>query len=267
MSKQIICSIIIPVYNGEKFIKQTIESCLAQSTVENIEIIVVDDCSKDNSFEIIKHFGSISPNVIAIKNENNLGINKTLNKAALIAKGKYILFLGHDDILRPNHIETILNEFDDGTSFVHCNADLIDKDNNIIGVGVNDRIQTKKNKIIRYCLTIDNIVHSTGTIIQKNYFDATGGFDEQFKNYGEWLLWVKLASLGKVKYSTKVRTLYRRHDTNITNIFGNTDIKVELLNYYSFCRDTALLQIKNIFIKRMLRLYVKNICFLRNECK
>lgn len=256
MSKQIICSIIIPVYNGEKFIKQTIESCLTQSMIENIEIIAIDDYSKDSSFEIIKYFESLSPNIIAIRNENNLGINKTLNKAALIAKGKYILFLGQDDILRPDHVKAILDDFDDNTSFIHCNSDLIDKDDNIFGVGVKDRIQNRKTKFIKYYLVTGNIVHSTGTIIQKKFFNMVGGFDEQFKNYGEWLLWIKLSSLGKVKYSTKIKALYRRHDKNISNSFENKDVKIDLLKYHIFCQDTALLQIKNIFIKKILALYI-----------
>jgi len=262
MFKEIVCSVIIPVYNGEKYIKQTIESCLMQSVIDNIEIIVIDDCSKDSSFEICRYFGTVSPNVIVVRNENNMGINKTLNKAALISKGKYILFLGHDDMLRPNHVETILNEFEEDTSFIHCNADLIDEDNKIFGVGVKDRLQMRKTKLIKYYLVTGNIVHSTGTIIQRKKFDDVGGFDEKFRNYGEWLLWIKLASLGKVKYSTKIRALYRRHDTNITNSFGDISVKVELLKYYEFCQDIALLQIKNSLIRQILHLYIKSKNFL-----
>lgn len=259
MSKQIVCSIIIPVYNGEKFIKQTIKSCLAQSIIDNIEIIVIDDGSKDRSFEIIKHFETICPNVIAIKNENNMGINKTINKATLMAKGNYILFLGHDDMLRPKHIETILDDFDNDTSFIHCNADLIDKDNNIFGVGVNDRVQINRTKFLKYYLITSNVVHSTGAIIQKKFLYVAGGWDEQFRNYGEWLLWIKLASLGKVKYSTQIRALYRRHDTNLTNSFEDANIKVKLLNYYKFCQDTALSKTKNLFIKKLILLYIHNV--------
>ena len=264
MSKQIVCSILIPVYNGEKFIGETIESCLAQSIIGDIEIIVIDDCSKDTSFEIIKRFETISPNITATKNEKNIGINKTINKATLMAKGKYILFLGHDDMLKPIHVETILNCFGEDTSFVHCNADLIYKDNNILGVGVNDRVQIIKTKYIKYYLATNNIVHSTGAIIQKKFLDDAGGWDEQFKNYGEWLLWIKLASLGKVKYSTKIRALYRRHDTNITNSFEDDNIKIELFNYFKFCQETALLQIENIFIRNILHLYISSRDYFKN---
>lgn len=259
----IVCSILIPVYNGEKFLEKTIRSCLAQSLIDNIEIIVIDDCSSDSSFEIMQHLASLHSNIIALKNENNSGINKTVNKAASLARGKYLMFLGHDDMLRPNHIEIITNEFEEDTSFIHCNADLIDKDDNIFGIGVDDAIQIKKTKNIKYYLAMGNVVHSTGTVIRKRYFDAVGGWDEQYRNYGEWLLWIKLASIGKVKYSTQIKALYRRHDTNITNSFEDTNVKPELLKYYKLCQDTAISKIDTFAI----RYIVSMLILIRNQLR
>lgn len=255
----ILCSVLIPVYNGEKFLEKTIRSCLAQSLIDNIEIIVIDDCSSDNSFEIMHNLASLHSNIMALKNENNSGINKTVNKAASLARGKYLMFLGHDDMLRPNHIEIIINEFQEDTSFIHCNADLIDKDDKVFGLGVNDDTQIKKTKNIKYYLALGNVVHSTGAIIQKKYFDKVGGWDETYRNYGEWLLWIKLASIGKVKYSAQVKALYRRHDTNITNSFEDTNVKPELLKFYEDCRKTAIDNIDNVLVRKYLELkqYIK----------
>lgn len=250
----IVCSILIPVYNGEKFLEKTIKSCLSQSLVDNIEIIVIDDCSSDSSFEIMQHLASLNSNIIALKNENNSGIIKTVNKATLLARGKYLIVLGHDDMIRPNHIELMLKEFDSETSFVHCNAELIDKDDNIFGLGVDDKVQMKKTKNIKYYLAMGNVVHSTGAIIRKKYFDDIGGWDEQYRNYGEWLLWIKLASVGKVKYSTQIKALYRRHDTNITNGFEDKNVKPELLKFYEDCRKAAIANIDNVWIRKYLEL-------------
>lgn len=250
----ILCSILIPVYNGELFLEKTIKSCLNQSLIDNIEIIVVDDCSNDSSFEIMQKLAFSHPNIIALKNENNMGINKTVNKAALLAKGKYMMFLGHDDMLRPNHVEIMTNEFDDEISFVHCNSDLIDKDDNIYGMGADDNEQLKKTKNIKYYLALGNVTHSTGAIIRKSFFDNVGGWDEKYLNYGEWLLWIKLASAGKVKYSTKIKAFYRRHDTNITNSFEDKNFKPELLKYYEDCRQTAIANIDNISMRKLLEL-------------
>lgn len=250
---EMLCSILIPVYNGEKFLEKTIKSCLAQTIADKIEIIAIDDRSSDSSLEILEKFALLSPNVIAKRNEENMGIIKTVNKAASMAKGKYLMFLGHDDMLYRNHIEQMLKEFDDETSFVHCNADLIDKDDNIFGAGVDDANQLKKTKNIKYYLALGNVVHSTGVIIQKSFFDKVGGWDESYRNYGEWLLWIKLSSIGNVKYSTKVKALYRRHDTNITNSFEDKNVKPELLKFYEDCQQIAIANIDNVWTQNFIR--------------
>lgn len=255
---EVICSIIIPVYNGEQFLEKTIRSCLDQTLIDNIEIIVIDDCSKDNSFKIIQALASKHRCIVAFKNEHNSGINKSLNKAAAIAKGKYILFLGHDDLLRPSHVEIMLNEFDNDTSFVHCNSDLINKDDDIYGVAVDDIIQIKRTKRIKESLAIKNVIHSTGAIINKKYFDLIGGWNEQFKNYGEWLLWIKLVHVGKVKYCTKTRAMYRRHDTNITNTFTDEKVKISLKYFHNHCKKTALeLFQPNLFTRTKIDFIIK----------
>lgn len=259
----ILCSVLIPVYNGEKFLEKTIKSCLAQTIVDKVEIIVIDDCSSDSSFEIMQHLASLYSNIMALKNENNSGINKTVNKAASLARGKYLMFLGHDDMLRPNHIEIITNEFDDKTSFIHCNADLIDKDDNVFGIGVDDNQQFRKTEKIKYYLALGNVVHSTGTIIQKKYFDKVGGWDESYRNYGEWLLWIKLSSVGNVKYSTNIKALYRRHDTNITNSFEDNNVKPELLEYYTLCQNMAIMKIDNI----LMRILILNLSLMKRILK
>ncbi len=250
------CSVVIPVYNGIKFIEKTIQSCLDQTVP--IEIIVINDGSTDNSEKIILPY--VDEGVIYIKNDVNLGLMKSLNRAVKYTHSDYLLFLGHDDMISANHVALMLKEFDTDTAFVHCNADLIDKDDTIIGLGVNDKRQLRKMKYIKEYLALSNIIHSTGAIINKKYFDKIGGWDEQFKNYGEWLLWIKLANVGKVNYSTKVRALYRRHDTNITNSFEDENIKPELMRYYQLCQSNALLNINNMYK----RYFVFSLLTLRN---
>lgn len=252
----VLCSIIIPVYNCEKFIEKTIKSCLSQSLIEHIEIIVIDDCSKDSSYEIVKNLTTLHSNIIVLKNENNLGMNKSINKAASIAKGKYITILGHDDMLRRNHIEFMIEEFNDDTSFVHCNSDLIDKDDNIFGVGVDDKVQIKATENIKYYIALGNVVHSTGQVIRKKNFDEIGGWDEEYRNYGEWIVWIKLISVGKAKYSTRIRALYRKHDTNMTNTFSDRKVSSELVKYYNYCHMHAIGKLDNIVIKSLIKLYL-----------
>ncbi len=240
----IMCSIIIPVYNGSEFLEQTIQSCLQQTALEKIEVIIIDDCSTDNSYEIIHKFKDTS-NVVVLKNEYNLGLMKTNNKAACVAQGQYLLFLGHDDLLEANHVEVMLGELDENTALLHCNANIIDENGKIFSRGVNDMMQKYRNYFFKYYIATRNIVHSTGALVSTKHFNMVNGWNEDYKNYGEWLLWAKLSSVGEVKYTTKVRALYRKHSTNITNTFTQKSVKKELFQYRLLCIEKAKKSIKN----------------------
>lgn len=97
-------SIIIPMYNVEKFVARAIESCINQS-YENIEIICVDDCGADKSVEVAKKFALQDKRVKIIQNNKNLGTFKARNNGAISASGEYLFFLDADDYL---HKDTCL---------------------------------------------------------------------------------------------------------------------------------------------------------------
>lgn len=99
-------SVIVPAYNVEKYVERCIDSLLNQ-TFKDIEIIIIDDCSTDKTFEIINNkYGKI-PNVSIFKNDVNIGQGQTRNKAMKIAKGKYIYFLDSDDVLLSHGLERL----------------------------------------------------------------------------------------------------------------------------------------------------------------
>lgn len=96
-------SIIIPVYNAEKFIDKTIKSVINQ-THFNWELILIDDGSTDRSFELISRYKE-EKRINIIKNDRNLGVIKTRNKGIKIAKGKFIAFLDADDLWKPEKLK------------------------------------------------------------------------------------------------------------------------------------------------------------------
>jgi glycosyltransferase involved in cell wall biosynthesis len=95
-------SICIPSYNASEFIEETLKSCLNQS-YRNIEIIITDDCSDDNTIEKILSFED--SRIKLIRNEQNLGVQRNWNKALMISSGKYCKVMGADDIIYPDCIE------------------------------------------------------------------------------------------------------------------------------------------------------------------
>jgi len=100
-------SVLMTAYNSEKFIEEAIESVLA-SNFSNFELIVVDDCSKDNTRAIVQGFALKDERLKLHINENNLGDYPNRNKAASLAKGKYIKYLDSDDIMYPHCLDVMI---------------------------------------------------------------------------------------------------------------------------------------------------------------
>lgn len=116
MGKELV-SILIPVYNREHIVKETIQSAI-QQTYENTEIIIVDNCSTDNTWEVLKEMADQYPKVKIFLNEENLGPVKNWNRCLEEAQGKYGKILFSDDLISQNFIETCLNVLDEDTAFV-----------------------------------------------------------------------------------------------------------------------------------------------------
>lgn len=253
-------SILVATYNAERFIRETIDSCLKQS-YKNVEIIVVDDCSSDGTVEILKSYGD---KINLTINQTNQGIVKNFNNMTLGLKSDYFIFLGHDDILPKSHIEIMINEFSDDTVSIYCNSVAINENNEEIKLLLNDDLQIKKIKKPLFHLAIDNFINSCGMIHRTEIFKKIGGWDEKYKNYGEWLFYIKVLRYGNIKYSTKSKSKYRRHDTNITNSFKDKNVKKGLKNYFNECRTLAhnegnfsLIEVVLIKIK-LFKLYIIN---------
>lgn len=137
-------SVVIPMYNAEKYIEKAIMSVLNQ-TYSNLEIIVIDNCSTDHSVEIVR---AISDNrILLYVNENNLGFTGNVNKGKSLAKGVYIKFLCADDILQPTCLEKLIcyancNE----ASLIYCNCNYIDG----LGNFIYDKAASSKNLVLDY---------------------------------------------------------------------------------------------------------------------
>lgn len=99
-------SIVVAVYNAEKTLKKCVDSLLNQ-TYNNIEIILVNDCSKDNSLDICKEYSKANDNVKVISNDRNSGVSDTRNNGIDNSTGEYICFVDSDDYVESNYIEVL----------------------------------------------------------------------------------------------------------------------------------------------------------------
>jgi glycosyltransferase involved in cell wall biosynthesis len=107
MTGMSLVSICIPTYNGEKFLRLCLESALSQ-TYGNIEIVIVDDTSNDNSHAIAQEYAGKDSRIRIFRNERNLGLVGNWNQCVLLAQGEWVKFLFQDDLLEPQHVEELL---------------------------------------------------------------------------------------------------------------------------------------------------------------
>lgn len=143
-------SIIMPSYNTGAFIKKTIQSVLNQS-YENWELIIVDDCSTDNTDEVVLPFLN-DQRIRYIKNEKNSGAAVSRNRALREAKGKWIAFLDSDDLWLPEKLEKqVLFMKKNGYYFSYTNYEEINEDGKKTGVYVSGPKKITKSGMYNYC--------------------------------------------------------------------------------------------------------------------
>ena len=124
--KDIKVSVIIPVYNVEKYLRQCLDSVVNQ-TFKDIEIIIVNDCSPDNSLQIIKEYQQKDDRIVLVNLKQNLGLGFARNEGLKIAKGKYITFVDSDDWVTKSFIEVLYNNIlKSNCDFVSINCFLYD---------------------------------------------------------------------------------------------------------------------------------------------
>jgi glycosyltransferase involved in cell wall biosynthesis len=104
-------SVCLPCYNRQDYVSESIESVLAQ-TFSNFELVIVDNCSTDNTPQIVTQYAQKDSRIRFIRNEYNMGIASSLNRAILLSIGQYIKFLFSDDLLAPRCLEVFIDVLD-----------------------------------------------------------------------------------------------------------------------------------------------------------
>lgn len=206
-----IISVIIPVYNGEKYIKQAIESVQKQ-TFTNYEIIVVDDGSTDSTLDIITQIEGIT---VLIK--PNGGTASALNCGIRNAKGDWIKWLSADDVMYPNCLQLLMNNIQEKDRIYYTNYDIIDQNNNSIGVFV----EPKRDESELWGFFFGN---GSSSLIHKSVFEKCGVFDESLGHSEDYEFWLRATQVYGVKMQLipEMTIRYRRHPDQLTNKVGGS---------------------------------------------
>lgn len=216
--KNALVSIIIPVYNGEKFIEESIQSCLDQ-TYENIEVIVVNDGSTDSTLAIIKVMEENNNKVKVISYDKNQGKVHALNKGVEFAKGEYIAVQAADDICFDYRIAAELEKMHSETNcvLVYGDMEVVDEHLNVLQQSFskeNGISYYKNNQTIH--LLQSNFVSGGTILIDARVKDKLFPMPTSLK-YEDWWISVVASLYGEIYFLNRPVIKYRKHSSNDNN--------------------------------------------------
>lgn len=205
-------SIVIAGRNSEKFIAQTIESCLQQTV--NCEIIYSDDCSTDSSVRIANTF--INRGLRIIPHGIHSGVCATRNRGALLTRSDWIVFVDTDDILPPNYVEDMVSDIDPGVVFIYPNTKPFGSSNEeMMLAGVPPGTFWENLDWSKYDMWQQNQV-STTSMWNRQAFMAAGMWDETMKSMWDYGLAIECSKYGKAKAGRAVLN-YRIHGDSVSS--------------------------------------------------
>ncbi|WP_297423397.1 glycosyltransferase family A protein [Clostridium sp.] len=219
--KNPLVSIIVPAYNHENYIGECIESIMNQ-TYENIELIIINDGSKDKTANIIRNYESKCKErfkrYIFIDKENE-GICKTLNRGIKESSGQYLCFLASDDMILSNKIEKQLEYFKTNKDVKEliCNGYIYygnEKESEIFYPNQPEWINLSHKKIFKMMLCGN--IFNPFAMYNREIFNEIGFFNEEI-NFEDWDMHLRISYNYKIGYIDEPLFLYRRHENNITS--------------------------------------------------
>lgn len=276
-------SVLIPAYNHENYIQETIESIINQ-TYPNIELIILDDGSKDKTWEKITELKPKCENrfvKIHFETKQNEGTCITLNKLLKLSSGEFVYIIASDDLAKPQAIEKEVK-------FLQNNPDYA------LAVGDNEYVDSMGKQIFRtqkaFTSNIKNAKYKTvkeflssklkidflsddfgsyktlykenyipnGYLIRKNIFETIGNFTKNAPLEDFWLM-LQLSKYKKMKYIDEILFSYRIHDTNtIGNSTRMRELTTQTRNYEQKLLEKYLTNHKN---DELLKIYNEGICY------
>ena len=242
VDKQFKVSAIVPLFNGERFISESVGSLLSQTHPID-EIIVIDDKSTDRGPEKVQKLTETNETVKLLKNSENKGSSHCRNLGIKESSGDYVLFLDQDDYLAPSFIDETNNHLNQCTgkeiAGLHTSYFIVDENGDNPTESSSEEIEPEE--FLGYQFVRNRILSNSGTVIKKSILEQTGFYDESLKFSQDWDLWLRIGKHGTFSYHKKPLTYIRRHANNTSKtIDGFLNDEKRILKKYNleFIRKT-----------------------------
>lgn len=203
-------SVVLPVYNGEKYLKESIESIIAQ-TYENWELIIMDDCSTDSSADISKKYAAKDSRIHYFCNDTNLKLPGNLNRGFSLARGRYLTWTSDDNRYKENAFQEMI--------------DVLTQDSDIQFVFASCRVINDKGEPIEYISVSDNSLkrivgtNSIGACFMytRQVYETIGDYDSDLIYVEDFDYWQRICSCFKAKGISDILYEYRWHEGALTS--------------------------------------------------
>jgi teichuronic acid biosynthesis glycosyltransferase TuaG len=228
VEKPLKISVIVPVYNGEKFLLEALKS-IERQTCQPWEIVIGDNASTDQTLGIAQEFAKLNKNVKLIKQENNIGFARNINSLVSAASGDFIFILCHDDLIDERYIELMSQVVVEETvDLVFSDFYEIDEQGKILDVShfdawrdfvmTGDKTLFSSEELLREILRRRAFPFTITSLIRKNLFSKLSGFSSTYRFSADNDFYLRYLLAGtKICYLREKLFLYRRHSLMDTN--------------------------------------------------
>jgi glycosyltransferase involved in cell wall biosynthesis len=241
-------SVIMPSYNHARYIGEAIESVLAQ-TMGDLELIVVDDGSSDNSREIIAGYKARDPRVVFLPFEQNRGAYTAINDAMKLAQGEYVAHLNSDDRFLPDKLAVQLAFMEANPQVGICFSaiEAIDEHGRPMPdsdyVGIFKPRQHDRRGWLRYLFAQNCLCHPT-MLARRSVLEKAGPYDDRYRQQADLDLWIRIAMFSDIHVLERPTLQFRDHGLNtggrsMASRNRNTQERRFLCERYTAIADTA----------------------------
>jgi len=221
-------SVVLPNYNHARFLPQRLESILSQ-TFHHFELIVLDDCSSDNSRAILESYAARAPMRLLLNSENSGSPFSQWQSGATASKGKYLWIAESDDYAAPSFLERMVSVLDQDPTIglVYCQSNQVDAAGVTHGTcapwnsslhpsrWLHDFRNTGSDEIVRYLIVHNTIPNASAVVVRRDLFQAAVAGAEKRRLSGDWWTWVRILFRSDIAFVSEALNYYRMHDQTV----------------------------------------------------
>jgi glycosyltransferase involved in cell wall biosynthesis len=233
-------SIIVPNYNHAPFLRKRLDSILGQ-TYQDFEMILLDDCSTDESRTILREYAALHSHIRLEFNDANSGSGyRQWNKGVSVASGKYVWIAESDDYADAKLLQRLVGilESDEKITFAYCRSWRVTGDGRLMGFeDTYLKYRRPHDWDVDFCadgleecrshfLFINEVPNASAAVFRKLAYKSVGGVDESMLLCSDWKLWAAMALAGRMAYTSEPLNYYRSHGSSLRNKTSRKSVSV-----------------------------------------